>query len=68
MPVLAGHKSNIRPKGVGGFRDVPTKASFKAEESSMRRAVVGGGRVVVVAGERRTRGNRWARNARNLSR
>jgi hypothetical protein len=48
------------PKGMGGLHHVA-----KAEEPSMRRAVVGGRRVVVVAGERRTRGNRWAGGARN---
>ena len=45
---------------IKALRHVPRKASFKAEESSLRRAIVGSSRVVVVAGERRTRGNRSA--------
>ena len=47
---------------MGELHHVARETIFKAEESSMRRAVVGGRRVVVVAGERRIRGNRGARS------
>ena len=55
-------------EGIGGLRHVTREASVKAEESSMRRAVVGGSRVVLVDGERRTCCNRGADSARNHSR
>ena len=58
----------VLPEGIGGLRHVTREASFKAEESSMRRAAVGSRRVVLVAGERRTCCNRWADSARNHSR
>jgi hypothetical protein len=51
-----------RSEGVGGLDHVAHEESFKAQESSMRRAVVGSRRVVVVAGERRIRGTQWAGN------
>ena len=47
---------------MGELHHVAREESFKAEASSMCRAVVGGRRVVVVAGERRIRGNRGARS------
>jgi hypothetical protein len=53
--------------GMGGHH-APGKETLEAEASGMRGTVVGGRRVVVVAGERLTRGNRWAGSARNHSR
>jgi hypothetical protein len=50
------------PEGMGGLHHVTRETSFKTEASSMRRAVVGSRRFVVVAGERRIRGNRRARS------
>jgi hypothetical protein len=55
-------------QGMGGLHHVACEASSEAETSGMRRTVVGGCRVVVVAGERLTRGNRRAGSARNHSR
>jgi hypothetical protein len=46
------------PEGMGGFHRVKREASIEAKASGMRSTLVGGGRVVIVAGERRTRGNR----------
>jgi hypothetical protein len=43
---------------MGGLHHVAREASIEAEASGMRSTVVGGRRVVVVAGERRIRGNR----------
>jgi hypothetical protein len=48
------------PEGMGGLYHVAREASFEAKASGMRSTVVGGRRVVVVAGERRIGGNRWA--------
>jgi len=46
---------------MGGLHHVAREASFEAKASSMRRAVVGSRRVVLVVGER-LRGNRGARS------
>jgi hypothetical protein len=66
------HKRTIAPlirsigqtiaRRYGRVPHVARKASFEAEASSLRRAVVGSRRVVVVAGERRISGNRGARS------
>jgi len=45
---------------MGGLYDVARETTFEAKPSGMRSTVVGGRRVVVVAGERRIGGNRWA--------
>ena len=45
---------------MGGLRYVAREASFEAKASEQSPTGVGGRRVVVVAGERRIRGNRWA--------
>ena len=57
-----------RPEGTGGRQHVAREENVKAKESSMRRAVVGGSRVVLVDGERLTCCNRRADSARNHSR
>jgi DNA invertase Pin-like site-specific DNA recombinase len=55
-----------RSKRYGGHH-APSEETLEAEASGMRSTLVGGRRVVVVAGERRNRGNRWAGSARNHS-
>jgi hypothetical protein len=67
-PIFAPDSRLTHKRKYGRTPHVPRKASFKAEESSLRGTVVGGCRVVVVAGERRTCCNRWADSARNHSR
>jgi hypothetical protein len=46
------------PEGMGGLHRVKREANFETKASGVRSTLVGGSRVVVVAGERRTRRNR----------
>ena len=46
------------PEGMGGLHRVKREANFETKASGVRNTLVGGGRLVIVAGERRTRGNR----------
>src|SRR6476646_2334172 len=58
-PIFPPDSRLTHKRKYGRTPNVPRKASFKAEESSLRGTVVGGCRVVVVAGKRRTRVHRW---------
>ena len=62
LSLISPDSLSLSPEGMGGLQDVAREESVEAEESSMRRAVVGGSRVVVVAGERRIRGTQWTGN------
>ena len=61
MPSLPWLLTRSDLQGMGGHH-APREEILEAEASSMRCAVVGGRRVVVVAGERRISGNRGARS------